>query len=118
MQDKLANSFPDFNKIREEDDYEQLITFMTHEPLYESFLLSFTQYLATEFNQGRINSEQVEAPKEIDNNSLLKFFSAISYDLCLKIPSKDLLKNTLYVDLSESQLKYSVIDPAEKKSMQ
>ncbi|WP_115707803.1 zeta toxin family protein [Legionella sainthelensi] len=116
MQDKLANSFPDFNKIREEDDYEQFITFMTHEPLYESFLLSFTQYLAAEFNQGRIKNEQVEAPKEIDNNSLLKFFSAISYDLCLKIPNKDLLKkNTLYVDLSENLLKYSVIDPYGKE---
>lgn len=116
MQRKLANSFPNFNKIRDEDDYEQFITFMTHEPLYESFLLSFTQYLASEFNQGRIQSEQVKAPKEINLKALLNFFHAISYDLCLQTPNKELLKkNTLYVELFENQLKYTVIDPAGKE---
>ncbi|KTD62622.1 coiled-coil protein [Legionella santicrucis] len=116
MQSKLAKSFPNFNKIREEDDYEQFITFMTNEPLSESFMLSFTQYLASEFNQGRIQSEQVEKPKEINTKVLLQFFRAISYDLCLKIPSKDLLKkNTLYVELFDSQLKYTVINPSGKE---
>lgn len=116
MQRKLANSFLNFNKIRDEDDYEQFITFMTHEPLYESFLLSFTQYLASEFNQGRIQSEQVKAPKEINHKALLNFFHAISYDLCLQTPNKELLKkNTLYVELFENQLKYTVIDPAGKE---
>lgn len=116
MQSKLAKSFPNFHKIREEDDYEQFIAFMTNEPLYESFLLSFTQYLASEFNQRRTQSEQVETPKEIDSKALLKFLHVISYDLCLTMPNKDLLKkNTLYIELFDNQLKYTVIDPSGKE---
>ncbi|KTD09118.1 Zeta toxin [Legionella gratiana] len=116
MQSKLVKNFPNFHKITEEDDYDQFITFMANEPLYESFLLSYTQHLASEFNQGRIKSEQVEAPKEMDSKSLLKFLHAISYDLILKTPNTDLLKtNTLYVELLHDQLKYTVINPSGKE---
>lgn len=113
VQNKLTKSFPDFNKITEEDDYYQFITFMANEPLYESFLQSFTQYLAEEFNKGRIKSSQVEAPKEIDSKSLLTFFRAMSYDLSLQPPkSRPLQTNTLYVQLLQDKLKYTVIDLA------
>ncbi|RUR28354.1 zeta toxin family protein [Legionella qingyii] len=112
VQNKLDKSFPNFNKITEEDDYYQFITFMANEPLYESFLQSFTQYLAAEFNKGRLQSNHVAAPKEIDSKSLSSFFQAISYDLSLQPPKKPLQTNTLYVTLLQDKLSYTVIDVA------
>ncbi|WP_454781820.1 zeta toxin family protein [Legionella sp. WA2022007384] len=111
VQNKLDTSFPNFNKITEEDDYYQLITYMANEPLYESFLHSLTQYLAAEFNKDRIKSLHVAVPKEIDSKSLLNFFQAISYDLSVQPPKKPLQANTLYVTLLENELSYTVVDP-------
>lgn len=111
VQKKLTKSFPNFDKITEEDDYYQFIAFMANEPLYESFLRSFTHYLASEFNKGRIKGTHIEAPKEIDNHSLLKFFQAISYDLSLQPPkSRPLPTNTLYITLLDGKLHYTVVD--------
>ncbi|MBN9225781.1 MULTISPECIES: zeta toxin family protein [Legionella] len=110
-QKKLSKSFPNFKKITDEDDYYQFITFMANEPLYESFLLSFTQYLTAEFNQNRIKSNQVEIPKEINSQTLLNFYQAISYNLSFQFPkSRPLNNNTLYVELLDNALKYTVID--------
>ncbi|MCW8419278.1 zeta toxin family protein [Fluoribacter dumoffii] len=110
-QKKLTKSFPNFKKITEEDDYFQFVTFMANEPLYEFFLSSFTQYLAAEFNKNRLKSNQIEAPKEIDNQTLLSFFNSISYDLVLQPPEpKPLKPNILYVELLQDTLRYSVID--------
>ncbi|WP_454784240.1 zeta toxin family protein [Legionella sp. WA2024007413] len=112
VQNKLDTSFPDFNKITEEDDYYQLITYMANEPLYESFLQSFTQYLAAEYNNGRIKNHHVEVPKEIESKSLANFFQAISYDLSLQPPKKPLQTNILYVTLLSNELSYTVVDLA------
>lgn len=113
VQKKLTKSFPNFDEITEEDDYYQFIAFMANEPLYESFLRSYTGYLASEFNKGRIKSSQVEAPKEIDSQSLLNFFQAISYDLSLQPPkSRPLQSNTLYITLLHDTLKYTIVDPS------
>ncbi|VEB38829.1 zeta toxin family protein [Legionella cherrii] len=110
-QKKLTKSFPNFKKITEEDDFYQFITFMANEPLYESFLLAFTQYLAAEFNQNRIKNNQVEAPKEMDSKTLLKFFQSISYDFSFQFPkSSPLQKNTLYLEVLHDKLNYAVID--------
>ncbi|KTD40488.1 zeta toxin family protein [Legionella parisiensis] len=112
VQKKLTKSIPNFGKITEEDDYYQFIAFMANEPLYESFLRSFTHYLVSEFNKGRIQSSHVEAPKEIDSQSLLKFFQEISYDLSLQPPeSRPLPTNTLYITLLDGRLQYTVVGP-------
>ncbi|KTD74144.1 zeta toxin family protein [Legionella tucsonensis] len=111
VQKKLTKSFPNFDRITEEDDYYQFIAFMANEPLYESFLRSFTYYLAAEFNKRRIKNSQVEVPKEIDSQSLLNFFHAMGYDLTLQPPkSRPLQTNTLYITLFHDKLHYTVID--------
>ncbi|MGL5741901.1 MAG: zeta toxin family protein [Legionella sp.] len=115
-ENKLVKSFPNFGKISEDDDYHQFVTFLASDPLYESFFLSFTQNLATEYNQGRIKSLQVEAPQEIDTASLFKFLQAIGYDLVLDTPeSTPLKKNTLYVKVLKDKLQYTVIDLSDNE---
>ncbi|CEK11547.1 hypothetical protein [Legionella hackeliae] len=115
QQKKLTKNFPNFKKIKESDDYFQLIGFLTSEPLYDKFLKSFTQQLASEFNKNRDVSTMVHPPTEINKNSLLDFFKTISYDLLLKPPGQKLEPNMLYAEIIDSNLRYTVITPSGKR---
>lgn len=111
-QNKLTKNFPNFEKVSDSDDYDQLIDFLVSNPLYDKFLKSFTTTLAYEFNRNRAQARQVQAPQEINKQALTDFFNSISYGLLLKSPPEGVLqKNTLYVEIIDELLYYTVIAP-------
>lgn len=111
-QKKLIKNFPNFTKVKESDDYHQLIDFLASNPLYDKFLKSFTERLAHEFNQNRNEANKVTPPAEINKKSLDTFFSSISYELVLKSLEEEVLeKNKFYVQIINNKLHYSVITP-------
>lgn len=115
-QDKLTKNFPNFEKVKDSDDYNQLLDFLVNNPLYDKFLKSFTTTLANEFNRNRATVDQVQAPQEISKQTLLHFFTAISCDLRLKAPPSGVLeKNTLYLEIIDDLLYYTVIAPDGEK---
>ncbi|WP_419419946.1 hypothetical protein ACNVED_01165 [Legionella sp. D16C41] len=108
-QKKLAKYAPNLVKIKDEDDYEQLIDCLVVNPLYENFLRAFTIHLASEFNQDSDN-EKVVAPETLTRDSLIKFFQVISTDITTQIPpNKEYKKGKLYVELDNSFFNYTIL---------
>ncbi|STX27693.1 coiled-coil protein [Legionella beliardensis] len=112
-QKKLAKNFPNFSKIKNEDDYEQFISVLASNPLYEKFLSAFTTYLADAFNDKRESNTQVAAPTVLTPESLLDFFQAISTDIVLgNFNHTPLKKGTLYVEIIQGDLYYTTLNPS------
>ncbi|MGQ3889268.1 hypothetical protein ACQUW5_09580 [Legionella sp. CNM-1927-20] len=110
-QKKLAKSSPNLRKIRDDDDFEQLIDCLAVNPLYENFLHAFTRQLAYEFNKSKEENEaEIVAPEVITYESLLQFFQSISTDITLKLPdAQHYKKRTLYVTLNARYLDYTIL---------
>ncbi|STX50205.1 Uncharacterised protein [Legionella busanensis] len=108
-QKKLAKNAPNLVKIKDEDDFEQLISLLAANPLYENLLHAFLQQLINEFNKypeegiGSVTTEVLEA------KSLQQFFQSLSIDITLQ-PPKDgqYRKGTLYASLDSTNLNYTV----------
>ncbi|WP_131782161.1 hypothetical protein [Legionella gresilensis] len=108
-QKKLAKNAPNLVKIRDEDDFEQLISLLTANPIYENFLQAFTRQLAIEFNNYQ-KEVKVVAPEIITRDTLLPFLQSISTDITLQIPSADRYKKgMLYVTLNYGYLNYTIL---------
>ncbi|WED43553.1 zeta toxin family protein [Legionella cardiaca] len=111
QQKKLSKNFPNFAKIKDHDDFQQLLVFLANNPLYDKFLKSFMESLANEFNQARNKEDHLHSPATISKKSLSDFLAAISYGLAFNSSDTVLKKNTLYTKIIEGTLHYTVITP-------
>ncbi|CDZ77011.1 Zeta toxin [Legionella massiliensis] len=117
-QKKLTKNFPNFNKIHETDDYAQVIEYLISQPLFDKFLRLFTASLAKEYNAGRAEVDHIQPPSLFTKDSLANFLQSLSTNLVLKAPpvSEKLTANTLYMEIVDDKLEYTVIAPNGQRS--
>ncbi|MFC7780631.1 zeta toxin family protein [Legionella taurinensis] len=112
---KLGKNYPNFSKIKKTDDYQQLLDYLASNPVFDKFLRSFTDRIAYEYNKGRPTDQQVTAPASLNRTSLADFLKAVSYSVEHGEPKGSLKKNTLYVEVINQNLQYTVMSPTGEK---
>lgn len=76
FQKKLTRTIPDFNKIKDTDDYIQVLDYLANNPLFGKFLKVFTQQMADSYNQNHLQAK-INPPVLIDKSSLALFFKQV-----------------------------------------
>lgn len=112
---KLGKNYPNFSKIKKTDDYQQLLDYLASNPVFDKFLISFTDRIAYEYNKGRPTDQRVTPPAPLNRTTLAEFLNAVSYSGEVSKPKTPLKRNTLYVEVINQSLQYTVLSPSGEK---
>lgn len=113
-QNKLTKNHPELTTTDAYCSFEQFVTYLTSNPLFEKFVLDFSDRLLYEYNEklkGRV--KKASALINSTPEDFLNFLKNISFDIkWIGTKRQKIDENTLYVNIENNFLYYSVIGPS------